>query len=814
MTLEIGHQLQQGRYHIRALLGRGGMGTVYLATDRNLSGRQVAIKENADTAPATQAQFQHEAILLSRLTHPNLPRVTDHFIEPSGRQYLVMDYVEGDDLRTLLHLNHGPLAEPAVLTWLDQVFDALTYMHNWIDPLTRKPTPIIHRDIKPGNIKQTPNGRIVLVDFGVAKIDETSEGTILGAKAVTPGYSPLEQYTGGTDARSDIYALGATLYTLLTGQRPPNAMDRVAGTALKPPRKCNPEVSPAMERAIVQALSLAAADRFQTVAEMRAALPSRATMVMHEYSGPPVTPQSARAVPATVADKQTEQNSQAHTKKRWTRWSTITALLTLVILIIAIAAIPNSWLATWRPLENNFSAAALTPQVQTSAAGMAAGGDDSATPTATATLADTDLMPVAMTTTVTVTTVGTPTLATLLTDTLLTDTLPADIGTTVTETVSTENAVTVEADDTEAVPTVIGAMLPRTATNPAPITATPTATPLSVAVPTATATDIPTDTPTAIPTDIPTATDTPTLTATPLPSATATTPPTPSATITATPTATLLPTTTPTVTALPTATASPTATPTATSTATPSPTVAPVAGDTLIHDADGATYHFVPSGPFLMGSTVSSDEMPVHEVTLAPFWMLATEVTNRQYGACVAAEACAPPHNNLWDAAEFADHPVTHVDWHQANAYATWVGGRLPTEAEWEKAARGTDERMFPWAGETTNDDFLNFNAQTTTPVGSFSGGASPYGLLDMAGNVEEWVNDWYGPAYYAESPTVDPSGPEGGVFRVLRGGSYSSNRGLVRTTARGRAVPDSTFATVGFRVVLPEPPPDPTPLD
>ena len=114
---------------------------------------------------------------------------------------------------------------------------------------------------------------------------------------------------------------------------------------------------------------------------------------------------------------------------------------------------------------------------------------------------------------------------------------------------------------------------------------------------------------------------------------------------------------------------------------------------------------------------------------------------------------------------------------------------------------------MFPWGGDVTDDEHLNFNTQATTAVGSFPAGASPYGLLDMAGNVEEWVNDWLSPSYYADSPSTNPQGPETGLFRVLRGGSYSSNRGQVRTTVRGRAVPDSNFPTAGFRVVLPHPP-------
>lgn len=229
-----------------------------------------------------------------------------------------------------------------------------------------------------------------------------------------------------------------------------------------------------------------------------------------------------------------------------------------------------------------------------------------------------------------------------------------------------------------------------------------------------------------------------------------------------------------------------------------------MAGDLRTNDQDGARYHFVPAGPFTMGSIVSPDEVPVHPVTLDAFWIMETEVTNAHYRQCVEAAACTPPHNDLWQEAAFADHPVTHVDWVQASAYATWVGGRLPTEAEWEKAARGTDERIFPWPGDITDNNHLNFNAQATTAVGSFPAGASPYGLLDMAGNVEEWVADWYSPTAYTESTAENPTGPETGLFRVVRGGSFTSNRGQVRTTARGRALPDSTFAGVGFRVLLP----------
>ena len=266
------------RYRIIRLLGQGGMGAVYLAEDQSLPGRLVAVKENFDPSRSAQEQFKREAVMLARLKYPNLPQVTDHFIEkPSGRQYLVMDYVEGEDLDQILS-RRGPLPEAEVLGWMEQVFDALEYMHTWVDTASRKPTPVIHRDIKPSNIKLTPEGRIMLVDFGIAKY-QTGAGTETGARAASPGFSPVEQYTGGTDVRSDVYALGATLYCLLTGQVSPESPRIAAGMPLTPPRALNPRISPNTEKAILRAMQTQAANRYQTVRDLRQALAG--TTVVH-----------------------------------------------------------------------------------------------------------------------------------------------------------------------------------------------------------------------------------------------------------------------------------------------------------------------------------------------------------------------------------------------------------------------------------------------------------------------------------------------------------------------------------------------------
>jgi len=209
---------------------------------------------------------------------------------------------------------------------------------------------------------------------------------------------------------------------------------------------------------------------------------------------------------------------------------------------------------------------------------------------------------------------------------------------------------------------------------------------------------------------------------------------------------------------------------------------------------------FVPQGNFSMGSAPGDpDEQPVHSVYLDAYWIDQTEVTNAMYSLCVKAGTCKQPANmgsksrsSYYDNAKFANYPVISVSWTDANAYCTWAGRRLPTEAEWEKAARGTDGRTYPWGNEAPTSKLLNFNANIgdTTAVGSYPDGASPYGALDMAGNVWEWVADWFDANYYASSPSSNPPGPDSGQYqRVLRGGDWQYGPSVVRTTIRARYV-------------------------
>lgn len=264
MTLGQGNLLYN-RYRVLEILGRGGMGAVYRATDESL-GVDVAVKENLFTTDDYAQQFRMEAVILAGIKHPNLPRVTDHFVIDDLGQYLVMDYIEGDDLRQRME-KEGPISEEEAIRIGAAACDALAYLHS------RRP-PILHRDIKLGNIKLAPDGGVYLVDFGLAKMAWEHEETMTGARAMTPGYSPPEQYgSARTDARSDIYSLGATLYAAITGVIPEDSLMRaVDGLQLTPLREHRPEISPRLAAVIEKALEVTPSNRYQTAEDFKRAL--------------------------------------------------------------------------------------------------------------------------------------------------------------------------------------------------------------------------------------------------------------------------------------------------------------------------------------------------------------------------------------------------------------------------------------------------------------------------------------------------------------------------------------------------------------
>ncbi|MCB0209893.1 MAG: PD40 domain-containing protein [Anaerolineae bacterium] len=286
------------RYKVTSVLGCGAMGAVYLANDHRLVGRRCAVKENRldpsaspDVQSQSREQFLAEASVLARLDHPSLPKVSDYFIE-DGREYLVMDYVEGEDLDSRLQRTNAPLEEALVLDWADQVLDALAYLHS------QHPLPIIHRDIKPANLRLDTRNRVKLVDFGLVKLlDSKNPETKVELRGLgTPAYAPLEQFAGSdshTDARSDIYALGATLYHLLTHVAPPNVHERLLNPqVLTAPRELNNKLSEKAERIIMKAIGIHPTERYQSAEEMRKAIAEKAPVV----ASPPV--KDAKSAPA------------------------------------------------------------------------------------------------------------------------------------------------------------------------------------------------------------------------------------------------------------------------------------------------------------------------------------------------------------------------------------------------------------------------------------------------------------------------------------------------------------------------------------
>ena len=256
-------------------------------------------------------------------------------------------------------------------------------------------------------------------------------------------------------------------------------------------------------------------------------------------------------------------------------------------------------------------------------------------------------------------------------------------------------------------------------------------------------------------------------------------------------------------------------------------------GSTTVSDKDGMMLVYVPEGEFEMGSQDGlSDEKPVHSVYLNAYWIDRTEVTNTMFSTFINgtryqtdAEKAGfswifngsawektsganwkHPHGSSSSLSGLEKHPVTHISWNDAQAYCEWAGRRLPTEAEWEKAARGMDGRIYPWGNQDPNASLANYflNVGDTTTAGSYADGASPYGALDMAGNVWEWVADWYGREYYnSQKEWTNPVGPSSGVYRVLRGGSWNSQAISVQSASRFRNYPSNTDYYNGLRCAL-----------
>ncbi len=670
MTYQPGAILHH-RYRIVKLLGQGGFGALYRAWDTTL-GRPCALKENLDVAPEAQRQFLREAKILANLVHPHLPRVTDYFID-NAKQYLVMDYVEGQDLQEMLDDRGAPLPEDKAVHWICQICDALTHLHS------QKP-PIIHRDIKPANIKITPDGTAVLVDFGIAKVYDPSLKTTQGAQAVTPGFSPHEQYGKGvTDARTDIYALGATLYTILTGVEPPESIQRVTRDPLIPARQLNPNLSLRTSSALMRALQMDPTQRFQSAADFKAAL-KPATRLPQSF---PLHASTSMPGAQAVAAPQTLGAS-------WAVIALVVGLASFVVILL-IALLSSGRNPSARPSISLATIEKTTPSPYTAIV------------------------------------TGSP--AAEVTASLVATLAPLEY--------------TVQSGDTcsEIAQTFAVSLAEITALNDLPADCGVIYAGQKLLIPRSSSSMVKT----------------------------------PSAETIVTP---------------------------------PTPISIQVAAE------DDMELVFVPAGEFWMGSPDSDpaagrEEKPLHAVYLRAYWIDRTEVTNAMYARCVAAGVCRRPEKvqsnsrpSYYDNPAFADYPVIYVSWNDANNYCKWANRRLPSEAEWEKAARGTDGRSYPWGEATPAARLANFNRQVgdASRVGSYPAGSSPYGALDMAGNVAEWVQDWYGENYYTLSVYTNPLGPAEGEFRVLRGGSWYNLAPAMRVAFRLWNYPDLRSDTVGFR--------------
>ena len=682
MPLSTGYILNN-RYQIAGLLGQGGFGAVYRAVDIRLS-HACAVKENLGPIQLNR-QFEREATILANLSHPHLPRVMDHFVIPGQGQYLVMDLVEGRDLQELLDAQHGPVPESQAVGWIVQAAEAVEYLHNQVPP-------IIHRDIKPANIILTRSGDISLVDFGLSKIHDPQLKTTLGAYGVSPGYSPQEQYgRGKTDIRSDIYALGATLYCLLTGIEPPESVQRNLGAILTPPRAFNTAISPLVEHAVLKAMEMQPAKRFQSMGAFRS------TISGANYSGvQPPQIHGARKPISVSGQSLRELNRVRLPRILW---------IGLLLPVVTIVVLLGFTIVRERSQKNGVSALPITPvELQSTLSSGIDNGQDFPIE-ATGATAFIEIPEISRMPQVYIVVQG--------------DTCSelAERSNITTEQIWRLNNFPGNCDQLFAgqkllIPTALDEVI-----------------------------------------DSPSATE----------------------------------------------------------------AVGIPAGTIRTSSRDGMQLVHVPAGVFWRGSDNNEpqsrpDEKPKQAIYLEAFWIDRTEVTNSMYASCVREGVCEMPsqtssQRNLFYFGQeaFDDYPTIYVSWIDADRYCRWAGRRLPSEAEWEKAARGVDGRIYPWGNESASGLLANFDYQVgdTTRMGSYPGGASPYGVLDMAGNVAEWVADWFDPNYYLSAAVINPLGPGQGEFRVQRGGSWLSQVHVIRTAYRLWNYPISSFEGIGFRCAV-----------
>ncbi len=717
----------QGRYRILQQLGRGGMGAVYQAVDENLS-CLVAVKETFAIKDEHRRAFEREAKLLANLTHPALPRVTDHFTQAEG-QFLVMQFIPGHDLAELLALRERPFPTPKVLEWADHLLDALEELHAY-------QPPIIHRDIKPSNLKLTPKGKIILLDFGLAKGAAGQMSTVdpdsysQSIYGYTRHYAPLEQMRGaGTDQRSDIYSLGATFWTLLTAETPPDALARVGDKEdgnpdpLRPANEINGEVSPFIAALLHQALSLNRNGRFTSATEMREALREAARQAQADAAAERERQLAAEAARLAAEEEQRRRDEAEQQRREAEERERIEAEKRQ-----RSETLRQAYEAARRleKQERQQREAEAARRLEEEAARL-----------------------------------------------------------------REAEAARLRAEEAERIKREAEAATERAAKAFEQETETKPAQRADVAVPT-----LPASPPRVPPPDASTETSA----ADKYLNTLLRSLPTDAATATAA-----------------TGKQSQKAGALAKGGGSKRFMLMAIAAVLVVVGVAALVWWqtptpppgmvYVPGGEFTMGRNDGDEyERPAHRVTVKPFFIDKYEVTNEDYARFIKeTDNLKQTWEKKTPLSGTEHNPVTGVTWDDARAYANWAGKRLPTEEEWEFAARGKDGRRYPWgnnwrAGLANADSFFGslgpFFAKAN--VGLYKG-TSPFGAFDMVGNAWEWTDSKLIP-YPGGSLPVKVSDD----MRVIRGGSYLSNPNQATTTYRRgwRASGEESYSSTGFRCV------------
>ncbi len=731
------------------------MGTVYEAIDERVS-CVVAVKETlaAKDGEARRA-FEREAALLANLRHASLPKVMDHFAEDGG-QFLVMEYVPGYDLAELLEMRGAAFPPAQVMQWADELLKVLEYLHG------RTP-PILHRDIKPSNLKLTRQGEIFLLDFGLAKGSAGQMPTLLTSRSVrgyTPVYASLEQIHGkGTDPRSDLYSLGATLYHLLTGTPPKDAPTRFDALEDEQPDpllaidEINPQVSPAVAAVIHRAMAVSRRARPANATEMRRALheadeETHRAEAEHRERLERETRQaeeSARLHAEAEAARRREAQEEERQRQEETETLRLQEEQTRQRAEEERRRREAEEEETRRRVERAKSEqtkAAQTVAAQTQRA------KDTHTPHASSGVKTME---------------GEPEQLYERADASNASQASGTAETAVTETGTGSRRALIIAAVALAVLVIVAAVWMMRGDSPAPGESAQ------------------------------------------------------QQQLGEGQTSTVQQT-----------------------------------GETTSQPTPPAGMKYVPGGKFMMGrdGDETGYESPARRVTVKPFYIDTYEVTNEEYAKFIKATNHRPPPgwaNNSYPSGA-SRKPVTGVTWNDANAYAEWAGERLPTEEEWEFAARGTDGRRYPWGNDSPSglsvDDenklielrskrrqllvsfteewpevkainqqiaVLEKKLKESTPLANIGGisdgiadvgaykGASPYGVFDMAGNAWEWTASKLIP-YPGDSLQIKISDD----VKVIRGGTYSSNQKQATTTYRRgwHASMEKDYSNTGFRCV------------